>query len=125
MRAMHISSLFLVQRTCETYPGYLFFQKRTQEKTMKQQTSGTATQGTQANHQLEENLFHFLTGYCRGRPDHLTGIIGYSHWQARAKNVLHWRAGELLERLDTETVAAIADGRIDIIQIAKRVVADQ
>ena len=92
---------------------------------MKQQNSGTSTQGTQQNDQLEENLFHFLSGYGRGRLDHLTEVIGYQHWQVRAQYELDSRTVGLLESLDTETVAAIAKGRIDIIVIAKRVLEDQ
>jgi hypothetical protein len=88
---------------------------------MQDHTSSNRESDTQTSAQLEENLFHYLTGYGRGRPDLLAQIIDYQHWQARAQAEVERRMTELVERIDIETLTAMAEGRIDIAQVAKRV----
>ena len=88
---------------------------------MQDQTTNTTEDAKKSSAQLEESLFHFLTGYGRGRPEHLEQVIRYPHWQARARVELDRRMGEFAEQLDMETLIAIAEGHIDIVRIAKRV----
>lgn len=88
---------------------------------MKHDTAGNIEQVAQTSAQLEENLFHYLSGYGRGRPENLEQVISYPNWQARARAEVERRMTEVVERLDAATLTAIAEGRIDIAQIAERV----
>ena len=78
-------------------------------------------QAKQNTEQLEESLSNYLTGYGSGRPENLQQIIAYGDWRQRARNEVERRIGELAERLDTETLIEIAEGRIDITDVAQRV----
>lgn len=88
---------------------------------MQDNTSNNRESTTQTSAQLEESIFHYLTGYGRGRPDLLAQIISYPRWQARAQVEVERRMTEIVERLDIETLTGIAEGRVDITQVAKRV----
>ena len=79
----------------------------------------------QTTEQLKENLFHYLSGYGRGRPENLQQVIAYGAWQQRARAEVERRISELAERLDTEILVEIAEGRIDIAQVAQRVLETQ
>ena len=74
--------------------------------------------------EITEGLFHQLTGYGRGRPEHLERLIAYPRWRERAEAELERRATELIESLDTETLAAVADGSVDIHAVARRALAE-
>lgn len=92
---------------------------------MSHDTSGNTGQADQLSTQLEEGLFHYLSGYGKERPGELEQVIRYPHWQARARVELDRRMGELAEQLDIQTLIAIAEGQLDIAQIAKRVQEEQ
>ena len=79
----------------------------------------------QTTEQLEESLYHYLSGYGRGCPENLHQVIAYGDWRQRARNEVERRIGELAERLDTETLIEIAEGRIDITEVAQRVLGTQ
>ncbi len=69
---------------------------------------------------LAEGLFHFLSGYVRGCPEHLAQVLRYPHWQERAKAEVEHQITQIIESLDLETVAAIAEGRVDVPAVATR-----
>jgi len=73
--------------------------------------------------EITEHLCQRLNGYGRGRPENLNRLIAYPHWQERARAELDRRATEFLESLDTETLAAIAEGAVDIPAAARRALA--
>ncbi len=66
-------------------------------------------------------LTNLLTGYGRGDPARLEQLATYPNWQARAAAEMERRAAAFLEGLDTDTVAAIAAGEVDLAEVAKDV----
>ncbi|MBF0171701.1 MAG: hypothetical protein HQK87_11570 [Nitrospinae bacterium] len=71
--------------------------------------------------ELAEGLFHYLRGYGRNRPENLEALITYGDWRRRAQEELERRVTEILQSQDVETLAAIAEGRIDVPTLASRV----
>ncbi len=65
---------------------------------------------------------HFLSGYVQGCPEHLDQVLRYPYWQETAKAEVERRILRLMESFDLETVAAIAEGRVDVLAVAKQLV---
>ena len=80
-----------------------------------------ADQAAPSTEELKENLYHYLTGYGRGCPENLQQIIAFRAWRRRARQELDRRITELAERLTTEILIEIAEGRVDITEVARRV----
>lgn len=68
--------------------------------------------------QITEAVTGYLTGYASAMPGNLDHIAGYTDWPARAQQLLDQRAGKVLDLMDTETLKAIADGKVDVQAIA-------
>jgi hypothetical protein len=71
---------------------------------------------------IQDGLLHFLSGYVQGCPEHLDQVLRYPHWQERAKAEVERRIIRLMESFDLETVVAIAEGRVDVLAVAKQLV---
>lgn len=69
---------------------------------------------------LAEGLFHFLGGYVQGCPEPLAQVLRYPYWQERAKAEVERQITQIIASLDLETVAAIAEGRVDVHAVATR-----
>lgn len=68
--------------------------------------------------QITEAVTGYLTGYASAMPGNLSHIAGYTDWPARAKQLIDQRAAKVLDLMDTETLKAIADGKVDVRTIA-------
>lgn len=79
----------------------------------------TMSQPTRTPEELVEALTDYLTGYGRDRPDDLKKLMAYEYWQQAAQRELERRATEVLTGLDSETLAAIAQGEIFMDRIAR------
>ncbi len=74
----------------------------------------------------ETFLFHYLTGYGKGRPDALRSIIAYDNcWHDCARAEMMRRMQDILTLCDDEILAAIASGSLDIRRIAQDVLESQ
>lgn len=69
---------------------------------------------------IQDGLLHFLSGYVQGCPEHLDQVLRYPHWQERAKAEVERQITQIIASLDLETVAAIAEGRVDVHAVATR-----
>lgn len=69
--------------------------------------------------QFELNLYHYLAGCNRVQPNYLKQVLAYGAWQARAHVELERRMGLLVESMDMETLAVVAEGRVNIEHIAR------
>jgi hypothetical protein len=70
--------------------------------------------------EIEQNLLDFLTGYARTNPKRLEHVATYSDWQRIARVELDRRATRLLEALTDAELWSIADGKISLKELARR-----
>jgi hypothetical protein len=69
---------------------------------------------------ITENMTAFLTGYGRGSPDRLQFIIQCTDWPFMANEAIRHRRAQFLESLDMETLEAIASQKLDLQQLAAK-----
>jgi len=69
----------------------------------------------------ESYLQDYLSGYTRGNNIRLDEILKLYDWRKHAHHELANRQHKLLQSLDIETLTAIADGLIDIHEVARRI----
>ena len=77
------------------------------------------------NKAIEEDIYHFLVGCFRANPDRIAAVLNYPDWQQRAKEELDRRLTRMLETFSDETLQALADGTVDLRDIAARVAAEK
>jgi hypothetical protein len=77
------------------------------------------SQPTRTPEALVAALTDYLTGYGRHRPDDLENLMAYAHWQQAAQRELERRATEVITALDSETLTAIAQGKICVEHVAR------
>jgi serine kinase of HPr protein (carbohydrate metabolism regulator) len=70
---------------------------------------------------IEQRLADYLSGYLRNNPSARAFIIGYRNWQHMAKLERDRRDAQLLEGLPDEEVRAIAEGLIDLPELAREI----
>lgn len=68
--------------------------------------------------QITDAVTGYLSGYAQAMPGNLAHIASYTDWPARAQQLLDQRAAKVLDLMDTETLMAIAAGKVDVQSIA-------
>jgi len=68
---------------------------------------------------VEKSITDYLSGYARHTD--LGQVINYPNWQSMAQQELDRRASKLLEVLPNEELQAIAEGRVSLPDLAKRI----
>lgn len=68
---------------------------------------------------IERNLKDYLEGYIRNNPSNQAHVVNYQDWRRMARLELDRRATGFLVALPDDELAAIADGQIDLIELAR------
>jgi len=69
---------------------------------------------------IEQSLTDYLGGaFIRNRPDNLALLRDYPHWQRMAQLLLDQRATNVLNGLPDAELRAIAQGKVDINDLAR------
>ncbi|MDG9928558.1 MULTISPECIES: hypothetical protein [unclassified Pseudomonas] len=68
---------------------------------------------------IEQSLADYLTGYTRNNPAGRDHLISYSNWQTMAQLELDRRASSLLSVLPDAELQAIAEGAVNLADIAR------
>jgi len=72
------------------------------------------------NTQIEQNLTDYLGGaFIRNHPDNLALLRDYPHWQLMAQLRLDQRATKVLDGLPDAELRAIAQGKVNINELAR------
>ena len=79
--------------------------------------TNTTTNTQQA---IEEDIYHFLVGCFRANPDRIQAVLNYPDWPLRAKEELDRRLTRMLETFRDEIIQALADGTVNMRDIAAR-----
>lgn len=69
---------------------------------------------------IEQSLADYLGGYTRNSPANREHVINYPDWQRMARLELDRRASRLLSVLPEEELQAIAEGRVSLPDLARR-----
>lgn len=69
---------------------------------------------------IEQNLTDYLSGYTRKNPAARAHVIAYPDWQRMARVELDRRASSLLSVLPEEELRAIADGQVNLPELARK-----
>lgn len=68
---------------------------------------------------LKDCLTDYITGYARNNPTGLAHLATYPEWQSAAAYEQKCRTTRFMANLPDDELAAVANGSIDINQIAK------
>ena len=68
---------------------------------------------------LKDCLTDYITGFARNNPNGLAHLASYPDWQSAAAYELKSRITRFMANLPDDELAAVANGSIDINQIAK------
>lgn len=80
-----------------------------------------STPQTLSKETAEQHLADYLRGAARRDTHYLKQILQYQDWQQAAQRRIELEASRFINALDSETLAAVADGTANIHAVASKV----